>query len=188
MERPIISFTGFPPNGDKAEIKKYIEETVLPMPCQKNREEIHGGPLGPGRFLEPMEHKGRWIKVSPKLDWRGAQKKVQRTRAIKAAEALSPGAEPKLDFECGMVWISDKSTSTRPGRGWTMSTGLRERSVCSHPSITFVSWNTHGSVDADIAVLLVRMSQVSSWSFVAGERSETEQNWVATDCCTDHPL
>ena len=50
-----------------------------------------------------MEHERRNIKVSPKLDWRGAQKKVQCTCAIKAAEALLPGCEPKIDFENGKV-------------------------------------------------------------------------------------
>ena len=48
-----------------------------------------------------------------------------------------------------------------------MSTGLQERCVSSHPGITFVTWNTCGSVDIGIAMLLERMSQVSSWSFVA---------------------
>ena len=33
-----------------------------------------------------------------------AQKKVQCTRAIKTTEALLPGAEPKIDFEYGMVY------------------------------------------------------------------------------------
>ena len=50
-----------------------------------------------------MEHEGRSIKISPKLDQRGAQKKVPCTRAIKAAEALVPRAEPKIDLENGKV-------------------------------------------------------------------------------------
>ena len=45
MEGPIISFTGFPPNSDKFEIKKYIEDTVL---SQKHREEVDGEFFGPG--------------------------------------------------------------------------------------------------------------------------------------------
>ena len=46
-----------------------------------------------------MELEGRCIKVSPKLDRRGVQKKVQCTREMMAAEALLPGAELKIDFE-----------------------------------------------------------------------------------------
>ena len=116
MKGPIIPFTGFPPNSDKFEIKRYIADTVLPMLSQQHREEIDGEPFGSGRFRESiwfrlragerarqnmrciintlkakgMEHEGRCIMVSPKL--RGAQKKVQCTRAIEAAEALLPGA------------------------------------------------------------------------------------------------
>ena len=37
------------------------------------------------------------------MDRRVAQKKVQGTRAMKAAEAFLPGAEPKVDFEYGKV-------------------------------------------------------------------------------------
>ena len=125
MEGPIIFSTGFPPNDGKFKIKKYIEDTVLPMQSQMRREEVDGEPFGPGRFRESiwlrirpgersrqhmwsiintfkakgMELEGRCIKVSPKLDRREAQKKVQCTRAIKAAEALLPGAEPKFDFK-----------------------------------------------------------------------------------------
>ena len=47
---PIMSFTGFPPNSDKFEIKKHIKKTVLPMLFQKHLEEIDGEPFGPGRF------------------------------------------------------------------------------------------------------------------------------------------
>ena len=123
------AFSGFPSNCGKFEIKKYIEDTMQPKLSQKHREELDGEPFGPGRFWESiwlrirpgeqcrqhmwsiintrkakgMELEGRCIKVSPKLDRRRAQKKVQCTRAIKAAEALLPGAEPKFDFECGKV-------------------------------------------------------------------------------------
>ena len=196
MEGPIISFTGFfPPNSDKFEIKTYVEDTVLPMLSQKHREEIDFEPIGPGRFrswqhmwsiintlkAKGLELEGRCIKVSPKLDRRGAQKKVQCTRAMKAAETLLPGAEPKSDFEYGKVWnttvrsscgasetlgrhwvwISHRSTSTRLWRGATMSTGQREKCVFSHPGITFVTWNTCGSADIDVA-LPGKESQVSS--------------------------
>ena len=58
MERPIMSFTGFPSNSGKFEIKRYIEETVLPMLFQKQREEVDGEPFGPGRFRESM-----WLRL-----------------------------------------------------------------------------------------------------------------------------
>ena len=102
---------------------------MLPMLSPKHGEEIDGEPFGPGRFLESiwlrvragersrqhmwsiintlkakgMELEGHCIEVSPKLDRREVQKKVQCTRAIKAAEALLPGAKPKIDFEYGKV-------------------------------------------------------------------------------------
>ena len=133
--------------------------------------------------------RGHCIDVSPKLDRREVHKKVQCTRAIKAAEVLSPGAKPKIDFEYGKVcckvasgkqifvaeithdcgkfaWrIGDIRTAL--GVGSTMSTRLREKCVFSRPGITFATWNTCGSADIDIALLLETMSQVSSWSFVA---------------------
>ena len=135
------------------------------------------------------------------VDRCGAQKKAQRTRAIKAAEALLPGAEPKIDFECGkvcckvasgkqilvaeithgyekFVWrIGDIRTALgvdltqehidKTLERSTSSSGLREKCVVSHSGITFVTWNTCGSGDIDIALLLERMSPVSCWSFVA---------------------
>ena len=38
MEGPIISFTSFPPNRDNFEIKKKVEDTVLPMLSPKHGE------------------------------------------------------------------------------------------------------------------------------------------------------
>ena len=48
MEGPNTSFTGFPHKSDKLEIKRYIEDTVLPMLSQKHWEEIEEEPFGPG--------------------------------------------------------------------------------------------------------------------------------------------
>ena len=45
MEGPTISFTVVPPNSDKFEIKRYIEDTVLAMLSQKHLEEVDGYPL-----------------------------------------------------------------------------------------------------------------------------------------------
>ena len=219
MEGPITSFSGFPPNSDKFENKKYVEDTVLSMLSQMHRDEIDGEPFVPGRFRESIWLRVRAGERSRQHMWSiintlkvkgmelegarlsGGQKKVQCTRAIKVAEALLLSAEPKSDFDYGkvcckvasgkqilvaesthdyekFVWRigghqdgigggSYTGTLTRLWRGSTFCTGLREKCVFSHPGITFLTWNTCGSAGIDIALLPERMSQVSSWSFVA---------------------
>ena len=164
-----------------------------------------------------MEHEERRIKVSPKLDRRGAQKKVQCTHAIKAAEALLPGAQPKIDVEkvcCKVagkqVFVADITQDNEKfiWRTDDIKTALRvdlsqehidrtmERLDNEHraaremrfqpPGITFVTWNTCGSVDLGVIIFLERTPQVSSWSFgqskSTGGQNAMAGTCVATDC------